>query len=221
MTPVFSPSNDTYDKASLSHYCDLLAEREFRIAGIIKKYGYPPFWHREPTFESLVMIILEQQVSLASAFAVYNRLKDQVGMITPDRVAHLTDQKFRSCGISRQKTSYLRGLAEKIKDRSLDLRLVNSLPTEEIRAELIKLKGIGDWTIDVYLMSCLHKLDIFPVGDLVLVKSLRQIGLISEKMPKERIIRRSNKFKPFRSILTILMWHYYINENNLNIPFDL
>ena len=214
-------TSDCYDKTGLIEACDRLAKKDRRIQQILERTGYPPFWHREPGFESLVMIILEQQVSLASAFSVYSKLKGRLGDITPEAVLGMTDDDFAYCGFSRQKKAYVSGLASEIAHNGLDLEQLADKPSETIRQRLIEIKGIGHWTADIYLLSCLHKQDVFPVGDLALIKAMRQAGFVRAGDKKESILRKVNRFKPYRSIFTIIMWHCYIRDNNITPPFDL
>ncbi len=212
---------DTYNGESLRLYCDKLAKRDKRIKGILGEIGYPPFWHRDPGFKSLVMIILEQQVSLASAFSTYQKLETLLKEISPGRVLGMSDAQFKSCGFSRQKMSYVRGLAEELEAGRLDLDTLNNLDITSLRKELLNIKGIGNWTVDVYLLSCLHKLDVFPIGDLALIKSMIQAGFIKDSDSKESIQRRVMRYKPYRSIFTIILWFRYIKVNNIKIQFDL
>ncbi len=207
---------DSYTEDDFISYCDLLAAKDNFLKQIITDYGYPPFWHRTPGYESLVRIILEQQVSLASALACFRKLKKKVGRITPKTVLPLSDDELRECGFSRQKTQYVKNLALAIKEKKISLPKLLTKKSEDIRNELITIKGIGHWTIDVYLLNCLHKLDIFPIGDLVLIKSLRAVGLVEKKDSKEEILKKTEKYRPYRSILSILLWHKYINENGID-----
>ncbi len=207
---------DSYTEDDFTFYCDLLAAKDKRLKQVITDYGYPPFWHRPPGYESLVRIILEQQVSLASAFACFWKLKKKVGNITPKKVLSLSDNDLKECGFSRQKIEYVRNLALAIAEKKLSLPGLLTKKSDEIREELITIKGIGHWTIDVYLLNCLHKLDIFPVGDLVLIKSLKNTGLIGKKDSKKDILKKAERYKPYRSILSILLWHKYINENGID-----
>lgn len=219
---VFHPERiDRYTKETLNQFCDHLAAKDKRIRQIITDLGYPPFWHREPGFESLVKIILEQQVSLASAFSVHQKLQETLGAITPEAILNLTEDGFKRCGFSRQKKAYVLGLAEAVDCKRLNLDTLPDQDIDTIRTELTKLKGIGHWTTDVYLLSCLHKLDVFPIGDLALIKSMVQAGFIKEKESRESILRKTKKFQPYRSIFTVLLWHRYIRTNKIKVPFDL
>src|SRR5579859_3156714 len=136
-------------KFSQSNYhslCDKLAQHDPHLGAIINTHGYPPLWSRPNTFETLVHIILEQQVSLASALSALNKLRERVQEITPARILLLTDEEFRACYCSRQKTGYIKYLAEALLSGQINLAAFDTMPDNEIRAQLIALKGIGNWT---------------------------------------------------------------------------
>src|SRR6202012_1362061 len=164
-----------FDRSNYQTICDQLASSDPELQRIIDTHGYPPFWSRPNSFETLVHIILEQQVSLASALSALNKLKERVQEITPARVLLLTDEEFRACYCSRQKTGYIKYLAEAIISGQIDLASFAHLPDDEIRKQMLTLKGIGNWTIDVYLMFVLQRADIFPIGDLAAVNALKRI----------------------------------------------
>jgi DNA-3-methyladenine glycosylase II len=190
---------------------------EPRFAEVVAKYGYPPFWHREPDFGTLVLTILEQQVSLASAASAFKKLKEKIGVMTPENVLSLSDEELRACYFSRQKTIYVRELAKVLTDGRLDLARLNLLDEETIRVELTKIKGIGNWTADTYLLMSLHHADIFPVGDLATVKSMKELGLVPPDATKEELIQYMNRFSPDRSVATYLLWHSYIQKRGLKL----
>ena len=190
--------------------CDQLAATDPDLQKIIDTYGYPPFWHRPNRFESLVHIILEQQVSLASALSALNKLKERVQELTPARVLLLTDEEFRACYCSRQKTSYIKYLAEAIISGKLKLEKFHELPDEDIRAELTSLKGIGNWTTDVYLMFALQRADIFPIGDLAAVNALKRVKHLPAETTREAMLKITEQWAPYRTIAVMLLWHYYL-----------
>src|ERR1700723_2633533 len=125
--------------------CDELASIDADLAAIIKAYGYPPFWSRPNTFETLVHIILEQQVSLASALSALNKLKERLQELTPARLLLLTDAEMRACYVSRQKSGYIKYLAEALLSGQLNLSALEDMPDDIVRAKLVALKGIGNW----------------------------------------------------------------------------
>lgn len=209
--------NSSFSIKTYKRFCDDLAKTDICIKNIISVYGYPPFWERRKDFEGLVRIILEQQVSLASALAVYKKLKSLIDPVTPKNLLDLTDDELKSCGFSRQKISYVRILADEILSNGLDLDQLQKQPDEIIRKRLIAIKGIGPWTCDIYLLLCLNRLDIFPIGDLALIKSMQETGFLDHKPSKEEALSIASRFKPYRSIFAILLWYAYIKKHNIKI----
>jgi len=167
-------------------------------------------WNRPNTFETLVHIILEQQVSLASALSALNKLRERVQEITPARVLLLTDEEYHACYCSRQKTGYIRYLAEAILNGQINLQVFEQMEDDEIRAELVSLKGIGNWTVDVYLMFVLQRADIFPVGDLAAVNALKRVKGLPAGTDREIIINVAANWQPYRTVATMILWHYYL-----------
>ncbi|MCX2492395.1 DNA-3-methyladenine glycosylase 2 family protein [Pedobacter sp. PF22-3] len=203
---------ETFDQTNFHQLCDLAGKRDADLQVILNRYGYPPFWSRPNTFESLVHVILEQQVSLASALATLNKLKEKIKDITPVGLLLLTDQELRDCYFSRQKTAYVRHLAENIVSGTLSLSEMEKMDDLTIRNQLKSIKGIGDWTVDIYLIFMLHHKDIFPIGDLAAVNSLKKIKGLAKGVSKEEIFAVANQFKPYRTIATMLLWHAYLEE---------
>jgi DNA-3-methyladenine glycosylase II len=192
--------------------CDRLGEVDHDLQRIIKLYGYPPMWSRPNSFESIVHIILEQQVSLASALAALNQLRKKVGSITPEWLLQLSDEEMKACYFSRQKMGYARHLAEAMINKKIDLEALQVLPDEEVRKKLLALKGIGHWTIDVYLIFVLQRADIFPPGDLAAVNALKQIKNLPKQASREHMLELTSAWRPNRSIATMLLWHFYLSQ---------
>ncbi|WP_231424058.1 MULTISPECIES: DNA-3-methyladenine glycosylase [Pedobacter] len=202
----------TFGPNDFHQLCNLLAEKDDDLRLILERYGYPPLWSRPNTFESLVHIILEQQVSLASALAALNKLKAEIGEITPARFLELSSEALRACYFSRQKTVYVRDLAEKLQNGDIDLYQLEILPDNEIRAQLKQVKGIGDWTVDIYLIFILHHTDIFPTGDLAAVNALKNLKKLPKGTTKEVLLDVVSHWKPYRTIGLMMLWHYYLEE---------
>jgi len=175
------------------------------------KYGIPPNWQRPQGFVSLSRIILEQQVSLASANAHFFRLNNYLPEFTPAEILKLTDEEMRTCQISRQKTKYLRSLSQAVSNKELDFDELPKLRPEEVRKKLTRIKGIGDWTTDIYLMFCLQSKDIFPLGDIALITTIKELTKVKTK---EGIVRLTEKWKPYRSLASYFLWHYYLKKRN-------
>ena len=201
-----------FDRSNYQTICDQLASSDPDLQKIIDTHGYPPFWSRPNSFESLVHIILEQQVSLASALSALNKLKERVQELTPARVLLLTDEEMRACYVSRQKTSYIRYLAEALLSGQLKLEELPHLPDEAIRAQLVALKGIGNWTADVYLMFALQRADIFPIGDLAAVNALKRVKQLPIKASQEEMLKITEQWQPYRTLGAMLLWHYYLSS---------
>ena len=169
-------------------------------------YGPPPNWNRPPGFESLVRIILEQNVSLQSGLAHFNKLNGYIKSFSPSEILKLSDEEMRLCQMSKQKSSYLRELSSAILEQKLDLDQLPNLPTDEIRNQLKSIKGIGDWTTDIYLIFCLQSKDIFPIGDLAVVATIKELTKVTNR---QEILERSEIWKPYRSLAAFYLWHYY------------
>jgi len=178
---------------------------------IKKKYGIPPNWQRPEGFVSLSRIILEQQVSLASAEAHFIKLNNYLPEFSPSEILKLTDEEMRACQISRQKSKYLRALSQSVLNRELDFDSLSRNSPSEVRSKLTSIKGIGDWTTDIYLMFCLQSKDIFPLGDIALITTIKELTNIKTE---EGIIRLAKKLKPLRSLATYFLWYYYLKERN-------
>ena len=200
------------NKRSLELGCrELAADPHLRI--VHETYGVPPLWDREPGFATLLQIILEQQVSLASAKACFDKLAAWLGDVTPDAVLSLSDAELKSVGFSRQKTAYARHLAEAILEERIDLRRLQLLSDAEVKFELIKLKGIGEWTSDIYLLMALLRPDVMPKGDIALHSAWHRLS--GEPRPSsDEFLVIAERWKPFRSVAARLLWHFYLSEKS-------
>ncbi len=188
-----------------------LLAKDTMFSLIHEKYGAPPNWSRPQGFVSLSKIILEQQVSLASANAHFLKLDSHVKEFTPSRISLLTDAEMRNCQISRQKATYLRALSNSIIRREIDLEALPALNEGEIRKQLTGIKGIGEWTADIYLMFCLQSKDIFPVGDIAVINTVKEL---SDAKTKEDILLLAERWRPHRSLAAYFLWHYYLKKRN-------
>ena len=194
----------------------ILIKKDKTIAGIYDRYKAPPCWSRPPGFLTLSKLILEQQVSLASANAHFLRLNSYIKEFTPGEILKLTDEEMRNCQVSRQKSKYLRALSTAIINDDIDLEKLPNLNEAEIRQQLIKIKGIGNWTTDVYLMFGMQAKDIFPIGDIAIVNTMKEL---TGAKTKEEIIFLAERWKPLRSLATYFLWHYYLQKRNRqNMP---
>lgn len=204
-----------FSEADLANVCDRLARKDPHIKEIIKQHGYPPFWSRKPSFETLIHIILEQQVSLASAKAALVKLKEKIGAVTPKKLLLLSDEELKACYFSRQKIVYARSLANAIESGEISIKKLQHLSDEEVRSSLTQIKGIGNWTVDVFLMMVLHRTDLFPTGDIALMNSVRHIKQLPSHTTKEKILELAETWRPNRTVAAFLFWHAYIKRKNI------
>jgi DNA-3-methyladenine glycosylase II len=191
-----------------------LTKRDRDLAKIIDLYGCPPQWQREPGFPTLVRIILEQQVSYASAQAAFKRLNAAVDHLSPASFLGLGDLDLKTIGFSRQKTNYGRILAQAVIDRTLDLASLEKLPDLEIRQKLTAIKGIGNWTVDIYLMMALQRQDVFPSRDLAVAIAVQEIKDLPTRPSAAELENIAQTWKPYRAIATKILWHYYLNRKS-------
>lgn len=202
---------------NLKLICDKLSNIDPHLKLIISMYGYPPFWNRDATFSTLLHIILEQQVSLESAKAAFIKLGNKIKIITPENLLLLTDEELKACYFSRQKIKYVRDLAEKILSKELNLTKLSNLDDETIRNELKKIKGIGDWTANIFLMFALQRCDCFPHGDIALIKTIKEIKELNSETTSTTIISITNKWAPYRTVASYILWHFYLCKRNRDV----
>ena len=190
-----------------------LAQADSDLAAIVEKWGSPPLWPREPGFPTLVYLILEQQVSLASAKAAYDRLLARINApLIPERLLALDAHTMKKIGFSRQKTGYCRLLADSVLKNRLDLEAVAGMADESARTELTRIKGIGPWTADVYLLMALKRPDVWPVGDLALQKSARRVKRLRKHPSPARLEKIGEAWRPWRAVAARLLWHDYLSR---------
>jgi len=208
-------SQNILNEERFAQSVSLLADRDEHLAEVVKKYGRPELWVREPGFPTLVYIILEQQVSLASARAAFERLKATVKPLTPKEFLKLDDAELLRIGFSRQKTLYTRLLAESLDRRHFDLRYLHELHDDAARKMLIAFKGIGRWTADIYLLSALRRPDIWPTGDLALATAVQEVKQLRKRPSPERLEALSVSWRPWRAVAARLFWHAYLCKRGL------
>ncbi|MEI6409166.1 MAG: DNA-3-methyladenine glycosylase 2 family protein [Bacteroidota bacterium] len=201
------------NESNLREATHLLAERDETMAKVFLQYGYPPLWSREPGFATLVHMILEQQVSLASANAAFNRLSQHLsGQITPEHLLQMSDESMRTIGFSRQKINYARALAEALIHKHLDLSQLDELSDAEVKTTLVALKGIGVWTADIYLSECLLRTDILPKGDIAMLEAFRVLNQLNERPDHPYFESATEHWRPWRSVGSRMLWHFYLCE---------
>lgn len=178
---------------------------------IYEQFGPPPNWSRPQGFETLSRIILEQQVSLASANAHYLKLKTYITDFTPENIISLSDDEMKSNQISQQKAKYLKALSNSVLNRDLDLESLSNVHSDEVRQKLTSIKGIGNWTTDIYLMFSLQSKDIIPIGDIAIINTVKEL---KEVTTQNEILILSEQWKPLRSLASYFLWHYYLKKRN-------
>lgn len=188
------------------------------FAAILDRAGAPRFRRRRNAFETLLHIILEQQVSIDAAAAMFRRLRGLCPQLTPAVFLAIDDATLRQCGFSRQKAAYGRGLAEAVASGALDFGRLAAAADEDALAALIALKGIGRWSAEIYLIFALGRADIWPAADLGL-----QLGVATElglpERPGERELRElGERWRPWRSVAACLFWLSYLHARNRAAP---
>jgi DNA-3-methyladenine glycosylase II len=187
-----------------------LAARDADLAGIVARHGPPPLWDREPGFATLLHIVLEQQVSLASAQAAFDRLRLAADPLRPERFLELTDAELLAIGFSRQKARYGRALAEAIDSGSLDLDTLAGLDDDAVHRALQALPGIGPWTSTIYLLMVLGRPDVWPTGDMALAAAVGEVKGLDHRPGAAEMTELGATWRPWRSVAARLFWHDYL-----------
>ena len=199
-------------KMSLTEGAVYLAARDSDLARLLAADGIPPLWERKPYFSTLILIILEQQVSLASAKAMHRRLVDNlVPLFTPDRFLDAGSSYLRSLGVTRQKAAYCINVAEAIIGDRLDLRAVSKMEDLAVVDILTRIKGIGPWTANIYLLMALRRPDVWPSGDIALINTVRKVKRFHKDPSPSTLSRVAETWRPFRSVAARMLWHHYLS----------
>lgn len=188
-----------------------LTARDSDLAQICDSYGPPPFFARAPGFATLILMILEQQVSLASARAAFDKIAALIGEVTPETLLELSDEQLLGAGVSRQKRRYSRILAEAVLSGQLPLDSLHELSDIEVHRSLTALTGIGPWTAEVYLLMSLRRPDIWPGGDLALQVALQEIKGLETRPTAAETLPYAEAWRPWRAVAARLLWHYYLS----------
>jgi DNA-3-methyladenine glycosylase II len=200
----------------MQHSINHLSQNHETFAAILKEFGPPTIPTSPQGFETLCKIIFGQQVSIESAKACHDKLITLVKDFTPENILKCSGEELKNCGLSRQKSKYIRALAQAIVDKQLNLESLPLKSPEEIRSELIKIKGIGNWTIDVYLMFSIQSPDVIPLGDIGVIISIKELWQLESK---EEILALTETWKPHRTAATFFLWHYYLKKRGRNFVF--
>lgn len=201
--------NDKNLKTAVKEIC----KRDKDLAAIYKTDGVPPLWARKPGFATLIKIILEQQVSLASAKAINDKLHKNIKPFTPTKFIDTGISGLRKLGVTRQKSSYCINLAKTVADGDFKFAQLNKFDDHDAKHQLLKIKGIGFWTADIYLLMAMCRPDIWPNGDIALAKAIKKVKRLRSLPDQDKQIRIAEKWKPFRAAAARILWQYYIKNN--------
>jgi len=196
----------------LAHAANHLASRDKHLASILENFGPPPMWARKAGFRTLIRIILEQQVSLASAAAMFARLESSIIPMSPERLIEMGELRLKALGLTRQKTTYFLDLSESIVQDRLRLRSLGRMGDDDVRAALMRVKGIGSWSADIYLLMALQRPDIWPKNDLALAVAMSKIGLTKRRSAPTELAKTAERWRPFRSVAARMLWQYYLAQ---------
>ena len=197
--------------ASYAEAVAQLSARDPALGDVVQAWGAPPRWKRPQGFATLALLILEQQVSLASAKATFARLEERAGAVEPDAILALGEERMKEAGLSRQKARYVHGLAGAVAAGTVDFRKIGRADDEAVRAALIPIKGIGDWTIDIYLLSALQRPDVWPARDLALQEAARAVRGLDARPDEKALKEIGEAWRPWRSVAARILWHQYLN----------
>ena len=191
-----------------------LVARDSDIARLFAMDGVPPLWARKPSFSTLIHIILEQQVSLASAMAMYRRLLDNLVPFTPENFVKSGSSCLRALGVTRQKAVYCIHVANAILEKRLDLDALSKMDDPGVLDTLTQIKGIGPWTASIYLLMALLRPDIWPPGDIALMNTLRKVKSLGGHPSLSELSEIIEAWRPFRSVAARMLWHHYLSEKS-------
>ena len=188
-----------------------LVEKNADIARIHKLAGAPPSRNRKPGFPNLLRIIVNQQVSVSAGKAIWERLEKGLGWVTPKAVLEKSDDDLRAFGLSRGKGRYAKKLAQAVMDGGLDLKGLERMSDDQVRQALMRVKGIGRWTADIYLLMALGRPDVWPEGDLALATAAHQVKRLRRRPDTERLRRLATSWAPWRAVAARILWHHYLS----------
>jgi DNA-3-methyladenine glycosylase II len=198
----------TLTRQTLMEAATILAARDRELATVLATHGPPPMWGRRPGFVTLVRIILEQQVSLVSARSMFQRLTANIQPIIPERFEELGELHLRSLGVTRQKAAYLLSLARATS--AGELATLSRMPDDLAREALMRIKGVGPWTADIYLLMVLRRPDVWPNGDVALATAVMKLKKLEGRPSFPELVQRAESWRPFRSVAARMLWQYYL-----------
>ncbi|MGL4650438.1 MAG: DNA-3-methyladenine glycosylase family protein, partial [Caldilineaceae bacterium] len=196
----------------------VLADRDAELAALAERYPLPPLWLRAPGFPTLLHFILEQQVSLSAARAMFERLKSIAVPLTPETFLALDEDTLRACGFSRQKMKYGRALAQDLSAGTLDLDALVQMDDDLAHDRLVALHGIGKWTANVYLLMALGRRDAWPAGDLGIVVALQRVKRLPTRPSEREAEAIAEPWRPWRAVAARLLWSEYLEWQRTHPP---
>ena len=191
-----------------------LAARDPHLASIYKVHGVPPMWGRRPGFETLLRIVLEQQVSLVSARAMFARLNSNIQPFSAAGFITAGEGRLRSLGVTRQKSHYCIQVAHAFTDG--DLRQISRMSDEEAHATLVRIKGVGPWTANIYLLMALKRPDIWPDGDIALASAVGRLRKMQTRPSFSELAEIARAWRPYRSVAARMLWQFYLSQRSGN-----
>ena len=177
--------------------------------------GMPPLRRRANGFPGLARIIVGQQLSVASANAIWGRFEQAVSPLDPENLLASHDDALRACGLSASKIRTLRGIAGAIAGGDIDLKRLSRMPEDDLKESLLSLKGVGPWTADIYAMFCLGRADGWAPGDLALQHAVRDLLALEDRPGIDDMVKIAERWRPWRSIAARLLWAYYAHRKAL------
>jgi DNA-3-methyladenine glycosylase II len=201
----------TLDKSLFKQSLAELSARDPALAGVIEKWGNPPFWVHSPGFSGLVLAILSQQVSLESANATFSKLEVRLGSLDPESFLTLDGETLQEVGFSRQKASYVQELSSALVNNVLDLGMLTSMGDEKAREVLMGIRGVGSWTANTYLLFALRRADAWPSGDLALAKAIQELYRLDSTPTWDKVDQYAKAWRPWRAVAARILWHHYLS----------
>ena len=198
------------DEISLHEAADRLRVKDPELVErLTAAGGRPPLRRREPGFAGLAAIIVSQQVSVASATAIFGRLQSRVVPLEAAAIAAATEDDLRACGLSTAKIRGLRAVAQAVAEGGLDLEGLSAREAGEAHRALVAVKGVGPWTADIFLLFCLGHPDAFPAGDLALQEAAKLALNLKRRPDAARLERIAERWRPLRGVAARMLWAYY------------
>jgi len=211
---VLNPDSNILTPETLRAAAEVLAARDRDLASIYQTLGVPPMWARRPGFATLLRIILEQQVSLVSARAMFKRLRSNIDPFTSAGFIEFGEQNLRALGVTRQKAHYCVQVAHAF--RNGDLKQIARLSDEEAHAALLRIKGVGPWTANIYLLMALKRPDIWPDGDIALASAAGKLRKLKSRPTFPELAQIAQRWRPYRSVAARMLWQYYLAERSID-----